>query len=56
MTSLMECDGALLGSCQYLCLLLKTTDDTVNSVKEVLLCYLFTIMTGCDKCSLRYIR
>ena len=51
-TCLVDGDGTLFLGSHYLCLLLQSTDDTVNGVEEVLARYLFLIMAGRNKRSL----
>ena len=48
----MDGDGALLGLCHHLRLLLQTTDDTIDSIEEVLFLHGLAVMAGCNQCSL----
>ena len=52
MTSLVEGDGTLLLRCHHLCLLLKTADDAVYGVEEVLLAHHLAVVACCDEGSL----
>ena len=52
MTCLVDGDGALLGLCHHLGLLLQTADDSIHSVEEVLLLHCLTVMACCYQRSL----
>ena len=52
MTCLVDGDGALFGLCHHLGLLLKTADDTVDGIEEVLLLYRLRVMAGSNQGSL----
>ena len=55
-TSLVDSDGALLGLCHHLGLLLQTSDDTVYCIEEVLLLHRLRVMARSDQgCLITYI-
>ena len=52
MAGLVEGDGALLGGSHHLGLLLKSADDTVNSIQEILLLHTLLVVAGGNQGSL----
>ena len=52
MSSLVDSDGSLLRVCHYLCLLLKSADDSVNGIEEVLLAHGLAVVACGNECRL----
>src|SRR5574344_2455196 len=50
-TGFMNGDGAFLVLCHHFGLLFKSSNNTVNGIKEILLAHCFLVSTGCDESS-----